>query len=178
MALSELYEIGKRSRNPLAGVTKATRRGEGGRSLVTPLDDADVEAKIADDQDVIARKEGLASKTISSSTQRCMICRVQASKYNCPSCNIAYCSLICYQSKKHESCSRPFLQKALKEEMGTRNGKGDDQDGLVDEEERKAMMDVLRRMKTLGSEADQDEGEEDGGNMTGDDEGEDIDLGE
>lgn len=170
MALSELYEIGKRSRNPLAGVGRGARRGQGGGSLITILDEesgagAESEGKSHDDE--ISREGG--SKR--AHFPKCMICRIQPSKYNCPSCNIAYCSFPCYQSKKHESCSRPFLQNALEEELG-RDGR---KQGLVGEEERKAMMDVLRRMKSLGNDGDDFETADE---VEGEEEGEELDLGE
>lgn len=194
MALSELYEIGKRSRNPLKGVSKdGLLAGE--RLLVTEIEDSDGGSmvKIGEENQgntitgnkvVVAaaalpsRSSGSASSSGNGIRPRCVICRLEVSKYNCPSCNIPYCSLICYRSNQHSNCSRPFLEKSLRLELGQ-----DGKIGMVDEEERKAMMDVLRRMKSLGqkdeilqSDEEVEEEEEEGDVTTFDLDG--IDLGE
>jgi hypothetical protein len=171
MSISELYEIGKRSRHPLSGIRKRSERGREQQGLVTLLDE-DVDDTKATEIDrhgehdgihhdkaalqrPVHQQEASASEIDGSSSRRpkCLLCRVNTSKYNCPSCNIPYCSLNCYRSNVHSSCSQPFLQRTLRSELGG-NGRGK---LMVDESERKSMMDVLRRMNALGKENGKDD---------------------
>lgn len=43
----------------------------------------------------------------------CRLCRRQFSKYNCPTCNVPYCSLICFRSEAHSQCSETFYKKEI-----------------------------------------------------------------
>ena len=181
MSISELYEIGRRSRNPLSGVSKARRAGAG---LVRLLDD-DEDAVGSGKRDSSGDDEGQASRLNAVAggggvAAKCMICREHTSKYNCPSCNAAYCSLACYQSSRHASCSQPFLKKTLQAELGEKGVASN-----VDDSERRAMMDVLRRMNAMGESEEEgwrggvddkdskgDDGDEDAVDLTS------VDLGE
>lgn len=180
MSISELYEIGRRSRNPLAGISKARRAGAG---LVRLLDD-DEDAVGSGKRDRSSDDEGQSSRlnavAAGGGVAKCMICREHASRYNCPSCNAAYCSLACYQSTRHASCAQPFLKKTLQSELGEKGVASN-----VDDSERKAMMDVLRRMNAMGeSEEEEWRGGVDDEDSKGDDGDEDavdltsVDLGE
>ncbi|KAK6456871.1 uncharacterized protein RJT20DRAFT_35044 [Scheffersomyces xylosifermentans] len=55
----------------------------------------------------------------SSSSQQivCGLCNESASKYTCPKCQVLYCSLACYKSKKHESCSEQFFKSSIETEL-------------------------------------------------------------
>ncbi|PWN91928.1 hypothetical protein FA10DRAFT_300486 [Acaromyces ingoldii] len=95
---------------------------------------------------------------------KCAICHEATSNFTCPACHAPYCTLACYRSPRHSACSQPFSQKTLRDELGEDAGK-------VDDEERRNMMDVLRRLHNLGAddeaeynnEAGQEGDEEDGG---------------
>lgn len=39
----------------------------------------------------------------------CGICQVEQSKYKCPKCSIAYCSLTCYKSESHTHDNLPTV---------------------------------------------------------------------
>ncbi|XP_005102391.2 zinc finger HIT domain-containing protein 2 [Aplysia californica] len=47
----------------------------------------------------------------------CKICLQVQAKYTCPRCNINYCSLTCYQSEKHCSCSEAFYKECVIDEL-------------------------------------------------------------
>lgn len=49
---------------------------------------------------------------ISSNQKQCQLCLENASKYTCPRCNILYCSLSCFKSSKHSSCSESFYKES------------------------------------------------------------------
>ncbi|KDQ51026.1 hypothetical protein JAAARDRAFT_199417 [Jaapia argillacea MUCL 33604] len=78
----------------------------------------------------------------------CGICRRQFAKYNCPTCNLPYCSLTCFRSESHNQCSESFYRKELETDIQSSPSKT--------AEERLKMMEVLRRF-----EQDQLEGEHD-----------------
>ncbi|GAA5895575.1 zinc finger HIT domain-containing protein [Sporobolomyces salmoneus] len=84
----------------------------------------------------------------------CAICNRQISRYHCPTCNLPYCSLACYKSPQHEDCSEKFDRQTLLDEIKTAEGKTN--------EEKKAMMDMLKRFEEENAELE--EGEEDEGN--------------
>ncbi|XP_077863313.1 zinc finger HIT domain-containing protein 2-like [Saccoglossus kowalevskii] len=56
----------------------------------------------------------------------CKLCLKQFSRYTCPRCNIPYCSVSCYKSEAHSSCSEQFYKEcfvsALKEQRGRSDG--------------------------------------------------------
>ncbi|ODN80965.1 hypothetical protein L202_03077 [Cryptococcus amylolentus CBS 6039] len=92
----------------------------------------------------------------------CGICRKGDSRYTCPRCNVAYCSLDCFRSETHDQCSEPFYKTTVLDSISA--------DPKVGLEEKKQMMDMLRRfeeteaeggngLEEVGSEAE-DEDEE------------------
>ncbi|ORY28764.1 hypothetical protein BCR39DRAFT_533731, partial [Naematelia encephala] len=90
----------------------------------------------------------------------CGICRKRDSRYTCPRCNVAYCSLECFRDQKHAQCSEPFYRTTVMEAIST-----DEQAGL---EEKKAMLEMLRRFEEGAAgdeealrELEEDEEEED-----------------
>ncbi|GAA6062065.1 hypothetical protein JCM10212_003563 [Sporobolomyces blumeae] len=82
----------------------------------------------------------------------CAICERQISRYHCPVCNLPYCSLACYKAPEHESCSERFDRQSLVDEIKSAQGKS--------AEEKRAMMDMLKRFEDEAR--DDDENEEDG----------------
>lgn len=53
----------------------------------------------------------------------CSFCSNQA-KYTCPKCKCEYCSLSCYKSDAHKSCSEEFYHNNIEEEI---RGREDDE---------------------------------------------------
>ncbi|KAH8116507.1 hypothetical protein DFH11DRAFT_1462289, partial [Phellopilus nigrolimitatus] len=46
-------------------------------------------------------------------------CHRQVSRYTCPSCNLAYCSIACFRSDEHAQCSESFYKRELESEIST-----------------------------------------------------------
>ncbi|KAL7421017.1 Zinc finger HIT domain-containing protein 2 [Cryptotrichosporon argae] len=85
----------------------------------------------------------------------CGICRKAESRYTCPRCNVAYCSLDCFRAQAHAQCSEPFYHETIKDSIA-----GD----RASAEEKRAMMEMLRRFEEgaddLGPDDDDDDGDE------------------
>ncbi|XP_044763295.1 uncharacterized protein LOC123320159 [Coccinella septempunctata] len=47
----------------------------------------------------------------------CKLCQNALGKYVCPKCNVLYCSLSCYRSEAHQSCSEQFYKDSVFEEL-------------------------------------------------------------
>ncbi|XP_066286083.1 zinc finger HIT domain-containing protein 2-like [Branchiostoma lanceolatum] len=80
----------------------------------------------------------------------CKLCLKQYSRYTCPRCNVAYCSLACYRSEKHVGCSEQFYKEHIIEELKQQRGS---------HEEKQKVLEMLKRLE------DQEE-EEEGEDMT------------
>nr|XP_033810306.1 zinc finger HIT domain-containing protein 2 [Geotrypetes seraphini] len=50
----------------------------------------------------------------------CGLCLVSPSRYTCSRCNVRFCSLPCYRSAPHRSCSEAFYRRAVLEELRRR----------------------------------------------------------
>ncbi|KAM0750353.1 hypothetical protein T439DRAFT_356985 [Meredithblackwellia eburnea MCA 4105] len=79
----------------------------------------------------------------------CGICKTQQSRYTCPHCNLHYCSIACFRSQTHSSCSESFDRRGLTEEIRSAEDKT--------MEEKQAMMDMLKRFEEQSAEMDEDE---------------------
>ncbi|XP_078683980.1 zinc finger HIT domain-containing protein 2-like isoform X2 [Branchiostoma floridae x Branchiostoma belcheri] len=79
----------------------------------------------------------------------CKLCLKQYSRYTCPRCNIAYCSLSCYRSEKHEGCSEQFYKEHIIEELKQQRGS---------HEEKQKVLEMLKRLEDQQEE--EEEGEE------------------
>ncbi|KAF8551352.1 hypothetical protein OG21DRAFT_291769 [Imleria badia] len=77
----------------------------------------------------------------------CGICRRQISRYTCPSCNLFYCSLKCFQSEPHSRCSEMFYRKEI--ELGIKS------ESSKTEGDRNKMIELLKRIEDQ-SAADED----------------------
>lgn len=73
-----------------------------------------------------------------SDSSGCQLCLKNPSKYTCPRCNVKYCSVECYRSRKHVDCSENFYKKCVMSAL---------QGDTVDEHERRKMMEVLKRFE-------------------------------
>ncbi|XP_033641703.1 zinc finger HIT domain-containing protein 2-like [Asterias rubens] len=86
------------------------------------------------------------------STAVCDLCLKNSSKYRCPRCSAAYCSLACYQSQKHSGCSEKFSREHFQEVLKNKKGSAAD---------RKKMLEILERVETDYKPLFQDDEEED-----------------
>ncbi|CAG8805138.1 14678_t:CDS:2 [Gigaspora margarita] len=75
--------------------------------------------------------------------QICGICKREISKYTCPRCNLKYCSLNCYKHETHSECTEAFYKDNIIEEIKSQR---------VDEDDKKKMIDMLRRFEQEGDE--------------------------
>lgn len=67
----------------------------------------------------------------------CLVCTRQFAEYNCPRCNIAYCSLICYRGHG-ESCTQKFYQEQILQQA---------KEESVTAAQRENMQDILMRVQ-------------------------------
>ncbi|KAF5362166.1 hypothetical protein D9756_002243 [Leucocoprinus leucothites] len=74
----------------------------------------------------------------------CRLCRRQFAKYTCPTCNVPYCSLVCFRSSPHSQCSETFYKKELQSDITTTPSHT--------HEERKQMMELLKRFEETATE--------------------------
>lgn len=65
----------------------------------------------------------------------CMLCKCKPSLYTCPRCNLPYCSLPCYKSPEHSSCSEDFYKESVLQELKEM--------GKTEAEGRKKMQEIL-----------------------------------
>ncbi|XP_055325782.1 uncharacterized protein LOC129579634 [Sitodiplosis mosellana] len=80
-------------------------------------------------------------------------CSEGTRKYICPRCNIAYCSVACYQSPSHLKCSEEFYKDCVVEEM-TLQSKMKNTSGPSDDV--KKMYDILKRVESGDQPIDSD----------------------
>ena len=92
------------------------------------------------------------------SCDTCAVCALARAKYVCPRCSVKSCSLKCYDAHDGGRCSRGFRANEAREAL--RGARADD-------EGKRAMVDVLRRVRMKeeeeAEEEEEEEEEEDGG---------------
>ncbi|KAL1411161.1 hypothetical protein Q8F55_002111 [Vanrija albida] len=76
----------------------------------------------------------------------CGICRQQDSRYTCPRCNVAYCSLACFRAPAHAQCSEPFYKATVREQIAADAGAGD--------AEKRATLAMLRRFEEAAADGE------------------------
>lgn len=47
--------------------------------------------------------------------EKCGLCELQAPKYQCPRCQVDYCSVVCYKSITHQACLNAFHERNMTE---------------------------------------------------------------
>ncbi|KAF4523227.1 hypothetical protein B566_EDAN011765 [Ephemera danica] len=87
----------------------------------------------------------------SSDDKSCKICKQIPGKYVCPRCNVLYCSVTCYRSEEHSSCSEEFYRHCVQEEL-LLSSHGD-----AEVENPKAMLEILQRMHQEEAPLDEEE---------------------
>lgn len=80
----------------------------------------------------------------------CKLCDNALAKYVCPKCSINYCSLICYQSAKHQSCSEEFYKDCVFEDLN-----------VSDDPSQAKMMEILKKVHESNQILDNDLDDED-----------------
>ncbi|KAK3107832.1 hypothetical protein FSP39_023131 [Pinctada imbricata] len=81
------------------------------------------------------------------------MCLKVNARYTCPRCNIPYCSLACYKSEGHMTCSESFYKDCFMEGL-------ENQD--VSQDEKKKMLEMLERVEQEDQDfLDSDDDEED-----------------
>ncbi|WVR08939.1 hypothetical protein IAU60_005998 [Kwoniella sp. DSM 27419] len=85
-------------------------------------------------------------RSSAGSSKTCGICHKRDSRYTCPRCNVLYCSLNCFRSEAHAQCSEPFYKSTVMSSIAA-----DPSAGL---DEKKGMMDMLRRFEEAQAEGD------------------------
>ncbi|KAF6766953.1 Zinc finger, HIT-type [Kalmanozyma brasiliensis GHG001] len=124
-------------------------------------------------RDKAQQQDLLPVPTSSTSTpaRLCNICYARPAGYNCPRCNIPYCSLVCFRRKEHEECSSAFASSEISVASGS--------NVLVEEErERRKVVDILGRLESGEREArERQEDEEDSSEVEDGDEGADVRVG-
>jgi hypothetical protein len=88
-----------------------------------------------------------SSLETSSSETECQVCLEQKSRYCCPKCSIAYCSLACYKSHG-ETCTETFYQDKVSKVLELERNDTDGGD-------RGAIQEILNRVHQQQSEADE-----------------------
>ncbi|KAJ8098192.1 hypothetical protein POJ06DRAFT_146582 [Lipomyces tetrasporus] len=56
-----------------------------------------------------------STSSVGQSPRICAICKRAYGKYSCPRCRQLYCSLACYKSKAHQTCSASFYLDNVQE---------------------------------------------------------------
>lgn len=72
----------------------------------------------------------------------CGLCRSAKSQYTCPNCSTLYCSVECYNSSKHSSCSEKFYQHIIEQHLS----KGDKHEPSQEElNDKKKLVTLLHK---------------------------------
>ncbi|KAF5383717.1 hypothetical protein D9615_003582 [Tricholomella constricta] len=102
-----------------------------------------------------------ANSLIPGDKVTCRLCGRQFAKYNCSTCNVAYCSLTCFRSEAHSQCSETFYRKEIEREIQSEPSKTP--------QERMQMMGLLKKF-----EEENQQGASGGLESDDDDDGEDL----
>ncbi|KAJ7216531.1 hypothetical protein GGX14DRAFT_441896 [Mycena pura] len=89
---------------------------------------------------------------MASTEPSCAICRRQFSKYTCPTCNVAYCSLTCFRSQAHSKCSETFYKNELESDIRAQPSKT--------AQERQRMLELLKRFEEESAAQEEPEPED------------------
>ncbi|CAJ1067088.1 zinc finger HIT domain-containing protein 2 [Xyrichtys novacula] len=102
------------------GILLPSRGDASGQEFLTPAQTQ--QEKAAEDESRVNRAA-------------CMLCKCKPSCYTCPRCNLHYCSLACYRSPEHTTCSEEFYKESVLQELKDM--------GKTESEGRKKMQEVL-----------------------------------
>uniref|UniRef100_A0A182PRR5 HIT-type domain-containing protein n=1 Tax=Anopheles epiroticus TaxID=199890 RepID=A0A182PRR5_9DIPT len=77
-------------------------------------------------------------------------CSKTQAKYNCPRCNILYCSVQCYRSQQHLECSEGFYRENVVEELALQKAEADASKST------KSMLEILQRIEQTDALRDEE----------------------
>lgn len=81
----------------------------------------------------------------------CRFCPAEHAPYACPKCSADYCSLKCYQSQAHSSCSEKFYRNEVQTELAFRaKNEGDPED-------KKRLFEAFKRLNEPDQESESDD---------------------
>uniref|UniRef100_A0A182ME12 HIT-type domain-containing protein n=1 Tax=Anopheles culicifacies TaxID=139723 RepID=A0A182ME12_9DIPT len=81
--------------------------------------------------------------------QVCKICGTKEAKYNCPRCNMMYCSVQCYKAQQHLECSEGFYRENVVQELALRKADADAAQSS------NTMLEILQRVEQMDSMQDE-----------------------
>ncbi|KAH3827274.1 zinc finger HIT domain-containing protein 2-like [Dreissena polymorpha] len=82
----------------------------------------------------------------------CMLCLKERTKYTCPRCNTQYCSVECYRSEKHMTCSENFYKECFMEGL---------KESDIEPSDKQKMVDMLKRTECDPDLIDLDQSDDD-----------------
>ncbi|XP_053661148.1 zinc finger HIT domain-containing protein 2 [Anopheles marshallii] len=82
--------------------------------------------------------------------QVCKICGTKEAKYNCPRCNMMYCSVQCYKAQQHVECSEGFYRENVVQELALRKA------DAKAAQSSKTMLEILQRVEQMDSMQDEE----------------------
>ena len=156
--MDDLLDIGKRPNFLAARKHAQSKQAAHHRPLVEEVNDGDVGSKEEAPQGQANSRES----PLASATQRCTVCHERVARYNCPQCNIPYCSIQCFRAPRHSTCSQAFSQRTLEQELviPSRDDDTTQNPYRASNEERKQMMEILSRLRKLGDDSEDERKEE------------------
>ncbi|GAA5942016.1 hypothetical protein JCM3775_004316 [Rhodotorula graminis] len=80
----------------------------------------------------------------------CGICEKQISRYTCPNCNLAYCSLACFRDPQHQACVDHFQRATLAQDL-----EGDPHHAQPSSSDKNRMLDMLKKFEDQQRELDE-----------------------
>lgn len=89
-----------------------------------------------------------SSSTAAAPARLCNICYAKPATYNCPRCNIPFCSTVCFRRREHQDCSNAFASSAVAvaEDLSV---------GRAEESDRRNVAEMLGRLERNEKEARQ-----------------------
>ncbi|PLW50786.1 hypothetical protein PCASD_00780 [Puccinia coronata f. sp. avenae] len=90
-------------------------------------------------------------------TIKCFVCEDKFARYTCPNCNLRYCSVNCFGSQSHSSCSESFYKNALLQDMQLN---GSSQPSSRNQPQSK-MLEILKKLEADDEEQFLDDDDDD-----------------
>lgn len=90
----------------------------------------------ARDQDLLPTP----TSTTATPARLCNICYANPATYNCPRCNIPYCSLVCFRKREHQDCLSAFSSSEIN--LAKRAPQDEAEEG-----DRNKVLDILGRLE-------------------------------
>ena len=75
----------------------------------------------------------------------CQICHEKSAAYQCPKCQIRYCSLNCYRNRCHEPCSKKFDEREILDSFDIDNASENDERTTSNNYVRERIAEIFKR---------------------------------